>query len=526
MPAEGSVVEIRYDGTDITNKVLYRTARFESQMAAVPGTFEFTVKDTAQTLAFVSGKEITIDLDGTRIYGGYVTQARRVFAFPADKVINPATVRTRQWILSGVDYNIMFDKRVLRNPSNYLEHLPFFTLDRTIGELLREEIFAKYWDTPPGFNTTTYVDDCMVPHFDINGNPDPDASLTGGFKQQGTKVREQMDQFAQYGAVYYVDPSKNVHLHEVEDTAAAWGFSDKPNKMALPSTGLATYGFREFEFIENIEGMGNDALVWGGSEWAGSGTTVFARRQNTDSIDDHLRLQVAETHFGETGFKTQAGVNARANVLISGNTTGTDINGVQRGASVPQYQIRLAWFGHDVPEQGGNRVHIRPPQVVTFIVYTMGSDASHPLVMALPCRQVRISFPLLDKNGRGHVRFDGFFGISLSDPYWLWKFLRERNRAQQATPTVATATNTTAVPSYGAVGQFFPAEDPDGSRTAFTLPQPYIGGTTQVYVNGLLQQVGVSYTESSPTTGQITLLWAPEADDEIWVICRVAASGG
>src|SRR6478736_10451847 len=147
MPA-GSEVVIQYDGTDITNKVLFSTARFESQMAALPGTFEFTVKDDEQQFQFVAGKEITLDIDGVRCWGGYNFQPREMFAFPVDKVVDPATVKTRQWNLSGVDYNIFFDRRVMRNESDYLSSLPFFRENRKIGELLRNEVFAKYIDVP------------------------------------------------------------------------------------------------------------------------------------------------------------------------------------------------------------------------------------------------------------------------------------------------------------------------------------------------------------------------------------------
>lgn len=44
-----------------------------------------------------------------------------------------------------------------------------------------------------------------------------------------------------------------------------------------------------------------------------------------------------------------------------------------------------------------------------------------------------------------------------------------------------------------------PNGTPNGSTTVFTLAHTFRSGSTAVYCNGLRQEVGISYTESSPT---------------------------
>lgn len=518
----GSTVVITVAGVDVTNRVMFRTARFEGQQGAVPGSAEMTLKDPAQVLSFFTGDEWTLDVDGVRLWGGYVMLVNGKFAFPAVKTTVPAAVKTRQFLLQGVDYNFLFDKRVIHNPANHLSALPFFGLDRTMGELLREDLFPDFLDLGgDGLDTTTFVDDGFVPRFDASGNPNPDGTKQGSWVQQGLYWRAQMEDFSQFGFVYYIDPSKNVHFHEVESTLAAWGFSDVPNKLALPNA-AATYGMREYEDTADAAAMANDAFVWGGSEWSGSsGGTVFARKQNPGSITDHGRWQYAETRFGE--LKSQGEVTARANVISSGNTTGAVGGDTSRGLAVEQKQIRLSWFAHDVPTLAGNRVHLKPSDVVTVTMYTLSDDGGvTPKILVLPLRTVKISFPILDTQGRGYVRFDGFFGVQLSDPWWLWKFLRDLNTRPKPR-IIATADSSSTAVVYGTYGSFEPSPlAPFVAGQVLTIQFGYIVNTSVLYLNGLPQRRGTDYTESTPENGEFTWLGRDLiSTDKLWVEARL-----
>lgn len=522
MPITSSTILIEVGGVDVTNHVMFATARFESQLGAIPGSFEMTLKDMDQELDFTTGDEVILEVDGVKLWAGFVLTAARTFAFPAVDTTTPSEVKTRLWRLSGLDYNILFDKRVLHNPANHLTHLPFFALNIPMGELIRD-VLPDYLDLDDdGIDMTSFVDDTFVPRFDADGNPDPDANAEGSWPQQGSYWRAAMDQFSQYGVVYYLDADKQLHFHEVEETAAPWGFSDVPNKLPLPDPD-ATYGMREFEEIDDASAMANDAFVWGGSEFSGEmGGTVFARSQNASSIAAHGRWQYPETRFGD--LRNQGEVKARANVIVSGNTTGAVGGDTSRGLSVDQQQVRLAWFGHDVPTDGGQKQHLVPSQVVTMTMHVLG-DGVTPLQLILPLRTLKISFPTLPSSNsspedpKTYVRFDGYFGVQLSDPYWLWKFLRDLKGSTSIPPLpVATADDDTTTAVYGAYGQFTPFPDPDGVETEFFLPFAYIDGTLAVYRNG----VRITIEETSPETGVFEASAAPAAAASWVATCRVA----
>lgn len=487
-----STVEIVVAGVDITSRVLYSTAYFEEQQNAVPGTFEITVKDPERTYSPPdTGAEITLELDGVRHFGGYVTQVTRKFAVPADETPSDA----RQWVLRGVDYNILFDKRVTRNTSNYLRNLPVFYGDDYDGDLIKF-FCANYLDLPAGLDTTTFVDNVAYPFFLTS----PDATRVGGWKQQGTIWREQMELMAQWsGSVFYISPDLELHYHALEDTDAPFGFSDTPD-------GTTTIGMRDVTATERGgPQMTNDAFVWGGSEW--SEDVVFAREQNSSSITAHGRWQKAEHHFGEDGYKLQQGVDGRASLIVNGSPA---VVGFNPGEAFPQYDLNLTWFGENQP--AGQQ--IRAGQLVSTELNTFGAPFDP---MVLPMRSVRITFPGVDPTGKGHVQLQGVMGLSLSDPFSIWQHLR--NLTRQRTPVVSVATQDTSISTYGGFGQFEPV---NVSGLVYKLPNDggYIAGTTQLYEDGVLLTRGVDYTESDPVAGRITLTATPSGD--LWLVVRMA----
>lgn len=482
-----SVVQITVGGVDVTNSVLWQTARFESAQRAAPGTFEMTLKDPDRTLGpFVTGDETILTIDGTRHFGGYLKSVSRSFAFPADTL----PTDSRLWVLRGADYNILFDKRVTRNPLSYLTALPVFHGTDFDGDLI-QYLCTNFLDLPAGLDFTTFVDNIVQPFApDQRG----DALAVGAWKQQGSTWREQMDLITGFsGGVYYIDPDLKLHYHAIEDTAAPFGFSDAPN-------GSSTIGMRDFTATEDIP-QANDALVWGGSEWTEG--AIFGRAENAASIAAHNRWQVAETHFGQDGYKLDT--QWRADLLVEGSPA---VTGFDPGLAYPQWSIDLAWFGEDVPG-----AHLHAGQLVTGS-FTSLDTPLNPIV--LPMRSVRISFVGLDPNGDGHVRFDGSMGLSLSDPFSLWSYLRSIGQGR-AVPVAAATNATVDGTAYGSLGQFEPVLE---SGLTYKLPNDigYVANTTQVYVDGILQTRGTAYTESDPVAGRITFASSPAG--WIWVVCR------
>jgi len=505
---------------DITSHVIIESASFQSQLAAIPGSFEFTCKDLTQTLSFVTGDEISLTVDGTKLFGGYVTQLSRTYAFEADNTTPVSTFDSRYFVVRGVDYNILFDNRRARNPANYLGYLPLFDYATLDGPLLTF-FLNNYIDVPSGFDTSTHVDA-------IRTIPHGSDTTQGSYVQQGDTLRSQFEEFAQFsGAIYYIDANKNFHWHSIENSESRWGFSDVPNRTAITASPAsyqgATYGFREIEAIEDGSVIVNDALVWGGKAFTSDGNVIFDREQDSSSESTHGRWQTAETHFNDTSFGVQDGVVARAkNIVFGGNASDGFAFDQARGLRYPQWNINLAWFAQDVPSISGVKNHMVCGNLITIELKVFGTSGI-PLVNTLPMRSVRISFPSGKADGTTYVRFDGTFGLQMDDPKSLWNYLI-RNQERFVASTVATTTGTSTSTVYGAIGTFIPTPATDGVTAAFSIPFGYIPGTLQVFLNGLEQRPGIDFFETNPDGGGFSMASAPYSTDNLYAICRTLSS--
>jgi hypothetical protein len=163
--------------------------------------------------------------------------------------------------------------------------------------------------------------------------------------------------------------------------------------------------------------------------------------------------------------------------------------------------------------------------LVTIVLFTMGTDFTHPLIQTLPMRQLRITIPDLDPTGKPYVQFEATFGLQLGDPWTIWGYLLNANRQAQMRQRVLTATATPATTTavHGALYSGTFSASPNGTLTTFQLPNDfgYIAGTTQIYLNGLFQRRANEYSESDPTGGAISFVSAPVTGDEVWILCRL-----
>lgn len=495
----GSTVSITIGGTDVTSLVIASSARFEVASNATPGSCEFRVRDPNGTVSILIGAEIILTVDGVPLWGGYVTQTDRTFAFPVDV----PSFASRIWVVRGVDYNILFDRRVLRNPSDLLHlietGLPLGSTQD--GDVLRLAV-TNYADMT-GFDASGILDVATLPG-------------SGTIKlQQGWKLRQLFELYAQYsGAVWYIDPTKVIRFAGLESAEHRWGFSDAPNNGTITQNPSqyqgVTIGFRDGTFTEDGSQIVNDAFVWGGSEW--SNGTVAARSTDANSIATYGRWQYAETKFGELGFGIQSGVTARADAIVFG-PPGADSLGQQKGLRYSQWQARFTWFAHRVPLLGTTPNHVTPGALVRIDLTTFSKT------LILPCRSLQISFPSLDETGNAYVEITGTFALQQSDPWTLWRYIR-RNEERITTTALAIVTNSSTSAPYGAIGRFVPSPSPDGTTTVFTVPFGYIQGSGTLYLNGLAQRVGTDWLESNPESGQITLTSAPLASDNLLFVCR------
>jgi hypothetical protein len=432
------------------------------------------------------------------VWAGFLMQVGRDYAFSADNTTNISTYKNRIWVLRGVDYNTLLDRRVWRNTADYLHQIALPGAGGQKDGTILKNLLTNYADLS-GFDVTTEVDDITYP---INHN-DPSVTL---YVQQGLKIRETMKTYAMNsGAVYYFRPDKKFVWKSLESVQKNWGFSDQPN-------GTTTIGPRDMDSIEDGLPIVNDALEWGGSEWAGSGGTVFAREENLASQSAHGRWQMGETHFGEDGMGIQAGVDARAAAIVNG-PPGANALGQEKGLRFAQWSFSITWWAHDVPLVGGVPDHLRVGDLVTISMAVFG------VTKVLPLRRLTISFPNLDKNGNGIAQFKGDFGLQVSDPYTLWRFLLGAERRARVN-TFSALDNTSSFTVYGAAFQGSPVEAPNGSRTVFHIKFGYINNLLSVYKNGLLLSAETDYTQSNPETGEFTMAVAPASTDKLYVLAR------
>jgi hypothetical protein len=496
-------IQIFYDNVEITTSVLYASASFESQLGAQPGAFEFIVKDPDQVLSFTVGKRVRLVIDGTKMYGGFVMQVGKRFAFPVvDTVTNgPEEVTGREWIVRGVDYNILFDKRFLFNLANPRLAIPASTLTTDTGILAL--ITGSYLDlSSDDIDVTTHVVGV--------GDPAPDGKY--GFKGVGQPWRDEMVALtAKTGAIWYLAPGTgsaeiDLYLRGREVFDPGWGFSDTPNN-------VTTFGFRELDSVEDASNLVNDGLVWGGNQYGVSGTTgqlVFGRSIDQDSIDDLFRSQRAEPQFGDEAYLTDAHCEIRAKVIVWGNAEGTNNPGgagegqtdPARGLRNPQRYLRLSWFGDTVPTV------LTPGSVVSVYLSTFDET------LTLPVRNIRIRFESPEI-----IRYEGYLGVQTDDPFTLWQHMAAVQSAGGTAGSfldpVSDGSSTALV--GGTQVCMATIQSANGTRTKFTITDPYQTGTTRVWVNGLRWRPGIEYVESIPEFAEIEFIDAPLAGDNIWV---------
>jgi hypothetical protein len=488
-------ISISYDGTPITpaddaghTGVVYAPTSFTSEINAVPGTCQVVVRDPHVVYNFQTGREIQLVIDGTPAWGGYLTQIARRHFFP--DTVAPA------WVLSGVDYNVVFDKRVVRDVGSYTNQIESLPGDTKDGEALRQ-LLTDYSDMDDF--TGGEIDDvvCVSPRADPSEDCDPDEKWA--WTQQGEKIRVTFDDFSRMSsAMYWIDGAKVVHYHSIETLLNSWGFSDHPNN-------TTSFGFRDAEMIEDGSTIVNDALIWGGSELAGVGGTVFKRTQDSGSQSTHGRWQIGETHVGEKNFGLQGGVTARANAIVLG-PPGADIFNVQKGLRYPGWQVDATWFHHRVPGI------LHPGQIVPLDFSVFGDTRP------LPLRSLSINFPTIKEDSKTYVQYRGSFALSMSDPFSLWSMLmRVQNR--KVKPLLGASGNASVSTSFGAYGSFNPTHV---SGLIYKIPFGYISGTLMVYVAGLLLTPGDDYTETNHIKGTFTL--DHSVSGRLYATCRTLSS--
>ena len=316
-------IVISLNDVPITDDVLLDEAQFLSQASGSPGTCTFKVKDPGKRYSFKMGDRLTLDIDGRRFWGGWIQTVKRGYFFPYTGAQQGITYQQmvnapRLFIIEGVDYNILFRKRILYDKVHpedaVLKSWPAGTSDSDmIAYLCANNLDLSSDD----IDVSTMVQTVGSPNPDKRGNP-----AAGGW-QWGDAMRA----IARYpGAIYYIDPDRRLVYVDVDTPTSNWLLTDAPS-------GGWSIGYRDVEILHNGSNLRNDAMVWGVGQ--GSKSVKFKRTRDQASINTHGLWQVGDFR-GDLW--RQASVDKRSNSFVYGSPQN------KRGGKDDAVSVQLTLF--------------------------------------------------------------------------------------------------------------------------------------------------------------------------------------
>jgi hypothetical protein len=343
---------------DYAPHVEWATASFTAKVNGSIGDCSFQILDRSRSFTFTFGQEINLKIDGIVRWGGYILRPQRTFAMPV--VPHPLTA-PRTWQIEGVDYNVIFDKRVLHD----LAHP------------------GRLWDYAPGTYDDTIINDIWA-FFDMEGFtkditrvatavldiPGVTSRSNGGkIASGGYTLRELFGAIARNtAAIYYCSPTKVITYCDSDAATSNYWFSDLASDWSAPGSFAVAY--RQAKIREDSTSMVNDALVWGVGY--GSQVPVFSRTQDIASQNEYGLWQAGQ--FTE-GIYKQATADAVSSSMVNGSPA------AHRGAKNPKRSVELVTFA---PVFGAG-------DVVGIV------NSSYAYEDMLPIRTMTITFPTQNK---------------------------------------------------------------------------------------------------------------------------------
>lgn len=242
-----SVVELLYDGVDIIADVLIAEASFTALVNGNPGPCTFRVKDPNHTYEFITGKEIILKVDGRNMWGGYSNRARKVYPLSAMDTESPPAV-VRYWAIDGVDYNILFSKRIIFKQDDPAGKLSWLYSAATYDDTIINDLFDNYLFLDDDGLTRTGVQRIGHAVLDIPGTAAVDKGMIAS---AGFTWKEAMDSIARAtGGVYYIDPDKDLHYVDAGDVTNDNYLTDTPADGGEGSSGTASLTWRDYPIAE------------------------------------------------------------------------------------------------------------------------------------------------------------------------------------------------------------------------------------------------------------------------------------
>lgn len=347
--------EVLIGGVDYGPHVVYEGAAFTARVNGAVGDCSFMVRDDGHAFNFTFGQEIQLKVDGTVRWGGWILRPQQVFALP---VVPSPTVSPRMWQIEGVDYNAVFDKRVLHDDAHPNRQ---WSYDAGTWD---DDVLNDVWDHFDMSGFTKDIHRVGTAVLDIKGVTGRDGGevAAGGFT-----LRDVFTAVARNtAAIFFCTPEKVVTYLDSDSQTTSLTITDTPS-------GGDDVAYREAQIVEDATAMCNDALVWGAGY--GSQSIVFARLASPSSIDAHGLWQVGQF---TGGVYRQASVNAIASSMVNGSPD------AHRGGKYAKRSVIVSTFDDRVSIGDVVAFHCS-----SFLLPT--PTPSHDDV--LPVREMLITFP-------------------------------------------------------------------------------------------------------------------------------------
>jgi hypothetical protein len=320
-------IVIRANGVDITARCDLNRTTFTMNAGPIPGTAKVWVRDLDHTSSFSAGKELTCDIDGLRVWGGFVMGIGRHFAFDVDDTSDPAST-PRYLILEGADYNLLFSKRFVLNKADPISPMTPFA-EATHDDTIIADLVSNFLDLTGDGITTSGVLNVGTPLEDGPGVPFEPPNSWGDAMRRIALMP---------GAIYYISPEKVLNYADVDIPDAPFGLSDDPNHST-------TFGYSDFSLLRDGTQLANDAFVWGAA--IGVDHMTFARKTDAASVTEHGLWQWAD--YRQDLYRP-ASVQKRADSYVDGSTQNN------RGHKNDAISVRLKTFKPGL--QAGMKVHV------------------------------------------------------------------------------------------------------------------------------------------------------------------------
>jgi hypothetical protein len=314
-------VTILIDDMDVSPIVVWNQTSFQTVAGAQPGMCQITLREPkdaweAKCLVTETGANIKLYLNGDLTWQGYLFTVEWGYVFEADP-------GDRQWKLSGVDLNILFDKLILWNhshPTRSLDGAGTYKRVKTEGGYVvtvprhtydREYIKAMIKDTDLGLVQpqikTSLVSQVGQINPDGNFTP-PTPGLT--FRAFMQDVSANVQRSTPGSTIWYIDPAGYLIYKEQDTDIAPHSVSDTD-----PGTSIMV---RNLSLTKDISRIKNDVLIFTGNlnpDPASTQSHILYRHSiNQSSVNAYGRFQYSEV-LGTSWL--QGSVNARASKILT-----------------------------------------------------------------------------------------------------------------------------------------------------------------------------------------------------------------